>query len=86
MDGRFVALRVRVTVRHLSTELKPALGHVPVVLGPRACIPLLLSVALDASNVLLRTTKISRAQRIRRSCCTRVSARRKEPKKKGGGG
>ena len=59
------ALRIRVVVGHLRTEPKPALRHVPIVLG--LALPLLLPVAqgqFDPIGVLLCTTKISKLEEI----------------------
>ena len=56
-------LRIRVVVGYQSIGLKPALGHVPVVLGLAS--PLLLPVTLgqfDLIDVLLHTTKISKLE------------------------
>ena len=59
------ALRIRVVVGHMSTEPKPALRHVPIVL--RLALPLLLPVAqgqFDPIGVLLCTTKFSKLKEI----------------------
>ena len=57
------ALRIRVDVGHLSTEQKPALRHVHIVLGLAS--PLLLPVAqgqFDPIGVLLCTAKFSKLE------------------------